>query len=182
MQDALDKIMRCGQTTIVVAHRLSTVRNASRIAVVAGGVIQEIGTWEDLMSRQGGLFRRMSQFQSLNGDHKININSILAQAKSESKMSPKKCLGHTPGALDDLGNKQSSGEGSSKMNNSKRARLLAKDDIRYLAAGSFGALLAGVGFPAAGVRHILNRNAIFLLCFAHLQYHFPLLGAIWVSH
>ena len=37
------------------------------------------------------------------------------------------------------------------MKNSKRARLLAKDDVGILDVGCVGALLAGLGFPASGV-------------------------------
>lgn len=52
IQEALDEL-RAGRTTIVVAHRLSTVRNADRIAVVDDGVIAEQGTHNELMERNG---------------------------------------------------------------------------------------------------------------------------------
>ena len=42
-----------GRTTIVIAHRLSTVRRADRIIVLADGRIKESGTHEDLVVRRG---------------------------------------------------------------------------------------------------------------------------------
>jgi ATP-binding cassette subfamily B protein len=58
---ALDEVMR-NRTTFVIAHRLSTVRNASRILVFDMGRIIESGTFDDLV-RAGGRFARLAQTQ-----------------------------------------------------------------------------------------------------------------------
>jgi subfamily B ATP-binding cassette protein MsbA len=52
VQRALENLME-GRTTIVIAHRLSTVRRADRIVVLAGGRIRESGTHEELVLRRG---------------------------------------------------------------------------------------------------------------------------------
>jgi subfamily B ATP-binding cassette protein MsbA len=51
VQDALDNLMT-RRTTVVVAHRLSTIRRADRIVVLVGGKIAEQGTHEELMARK----------------------------------------------------------------------------------------------------------------------------------
>ena len=63
VQDAFDKLMR-GKTSFVVAHRLSTVRNASLILVMKDGKITEQGTHDELLAR-GGFYNKLynSQFQ-----------------------------------------------------------------------------------------------------------------------
>jgi ABC-type multidrug transport system fused ATPase/permease subunit len=52
VQDALDAA-RKGRTTVVVAHRLSTIKDADAIAVMARGRVAEIGTHAELMAKQG---------------------------------------------------------------------------------------------------------------------------------
>jgi ATP-binding cassette subfamily B protein len=58
---ALDEVMK-GRTTFVIAHRLSTVRNADRIFVFHGGRIIERGTF-DVLVQQGGYFARLAAAQ-----------------------------------------------------------------------------------------------------------------------
>jgi len=58
---ALDEVMR-GRTTFVIAHRLATIRDASRILVFRHGRIAESGTFEEL-KRRGGFFAELVQAQ-----------------------------------------------------------------------------------------------------------------------
>jgi ABC-type multidrug transport system fused ATPase/permease subunit len=61
VQTALERLMR-GRTTLVIAHRLSTVRAADRLVVLADGRIAEEGT-HDALIEAGGLYARLSDRQ-----------------------------------------------------------------------------------------------------------------------
>jgi len=61
--DALDRLME-GKTSIVIAHRLSTIRRASCIYVVDRGGIAESGTHDELLQREGGVYRKLHEIQS----------------------------------------------------------------------------------------------------------------------
>lgn len=63
VQAALERLMS-GRATILIAHRLSTVRGADRIYVIEGGKIAETGTHSELMG-QGGLYQRLAKSQNL---------------------------------------------------------------------------------------------------------------------
>nr|CAB3474118.1 unnamed protein product [Digitaria exilis] len=63
VQHALDQASM-GRTTLVVAHKLSTVKNADQIAVVDGGRIAEIGTHDELISK-GGPYSRLVKLQKM---------------------------------------------------------------------------------------------------------------------
>lgn len=61
IQNALDELCQ-GRTTIVVAHRLSTIKNADEIAVITKGRIAEKGSHEELLA-QGGIYKGLYESQ-----------------------------------------------------------------------------------------------------------------------
>ena len=65
IQRAFDELAK-GRTTLIIAHRLSTVRKASRILVVRDGVISEEGTHQELIARDGD-YAQLYRTQNLHG-------------------------------------------------------------------------------------------------------------------
>ncbi len=61
VKDALERLMK-GRTTLIIAHRLSTVASADRVLVLEGGQVVQSGTHAALMA-QGGLYRRLVERQ-----------------------------------------------------------------------------------------------------------------------
>ncbi|MBP6031527.1 MAG: ATP-binding cassette domain-containing protein [Sphingobium sp.] len=66
VQKAVERLMQ-GRTTIMIAHRLSTVRAADRIIVMDQGTIAEQGTHDQLI-QQGGLYARLASAQTMDSD------------------------------------------------------------------------------------------------------------------
>ena len=64
VQQALGELMK-HRTVLVIAHRLATVKHADRVVVVHEGKLAEIGTHDELMTREDGIYRRLAQLQSL---------------------------------------------------------------------------------------------------------------------
>ena len=56
VQEALDRVMK-GRTTIVIAHRLTTIRNADRSCVMDAGRVGEVGTHDELLDKNGAYAR-----------------------------------------------------------------------------------------------------------------------------
>ena len=75
VQEALDKILEeeTNMTTLIVAHRLSTVKNADCIVVVCDGRVVEKGTHPQLLA-QNGLYKKLALAQS--SDHQVEDDSF----------------------------------------------------------------------------------------------------------
>ena len=64
IQDALEQMME-GRTTIMVAHRLSTIQHADKIIVMHKGQIREEGTHQELLN-QDGIYKKLYELQRYN--------------------------------------------------------------------------------------------------------------------
>lgn len=63
IQEALERLV-AGRTTFAIAHRLSTLKNADRLLVLERGRIVEVGTHEDLLSKEEGVYRNLVNMQT----------------------------------------------------------------------------------------------------------------------
>lgn len=91
VQEALDRLM-VGRTTVVVAHRLSTIKNADMIAVVQQGVVVETGAHEELLAKgETGAYAELVKLQEAAGMNKpsearpdqVETAQIMSQPRQE---------------------------------------------------------------------------------------------------
>eukprot|EP00117_Sycon_ciliatum_P002774 scpid23728/ scgid7858/ Multidrug resistance protein 1A; ATP-binding cassette sub-family B member 1A; MDR1A; Multidrug resistance protein 3; P-glycoprotein 3 len=86
VQEALDKA-RLGRTTVVIAHRLSTVRNADLIVAIDNGEVNEIGTHDELMTAKGIYYTL------------VTMQTFLTEARPETLEDSELALGSLAGEV-----------------------------------------------------------------------------------
>jgi len=82
IQEAMERLM-AGRTSIVIAHRLSTVRMLDRILVFEHGEVTEEGTHEELVRRKDGMYKRLFERQALG----LVVNEQEAEFDDEADLS-----------------------------------------------------------------------------------------------
>ena len=70
VQGALSRLLK-GKTVLVIAHRMRTVQSADKIVVLADGKVVEQGAPTELLARENGMFRRMTQLQAASAGWKV---------------------------------------------------------------------------------------------------------------
>jgi ATP-binding cassette subfamily B protein len=83
IQKALDNLVR-GRTTIAIAHRLSTLRDANRLVVLDRGSVVEVGSHDQLMAAEGHYYR-LYQAQARNVDSEDQLHRLELDAKDEGE-------------------------------------------------------------------------------------------------
>jgi ATP-binding cassette subfamily B (MDR/TAP) protein 1 len=83
VQEALGKAMK-SRTTVVIAHRLNTIKNADKIAVFKGGKVMELGTHEELLVNETGLYTKLVNSQNLNTATYVKRLSHLTDRRSKA--------------------------------------------------------------------------------------------------
>ncbi|XP_050378891.1 ABC transporter B family member 2-like [Argentina anserina] len=163
VQEALDRAM-VGRTTVVVAHRLSTVRNADIIAVVQEGKIVETGSHEELISDPNGVYAALVHLQetaslqrpstfgpSLGRPLSLRYSRELSRTTASfgaSFRSDKESLGRPGG---------DGTEFKSRHISASKLYSMVRTDWHYGVMGTIGALIAGAQMPlfALGVSQAL---------------------------
>ncbi|CAH2063122.1 unnamed protein product [Thlaspi arvense] len=177
VQEALDRIM-VNRTTVVVAHRLSTVRNADMIAVIHQGKIVEKGSHSELLKDPEGAYAQLIRLQEENrksedptDEKKISMESMKRSSlrksslsRSLSKRSSSFSMFGFPAGIDTNNeSKPEQGEASTtkikeeekttehKKVSFLRVAALNKPEIPMLILGSIAAVLNGVILPIFGI-------------------------------
>lgn len=146
VQKALDNIMSDSKlVTVVIAHRLSTIRGATKIAYIDKGKVREIGSYEELMAKPDGLYKRLEALQTL--DEGIDLKNILG-----NKIVYGSVVQPLPTKHGNKGNE----EGKMKRKDAweydqelvklctQKAQQLARGEIPLLMYGGIGAMLNGI--------------------------------------
>lgn len=165
VQQALDKIMS-HRTTIVVAHRLSTIRDVDAIIVLKNGQVVEIGNHSELISKQGE-YATLVSMQATEQVETSTFGAILSRSQS-SKVSSFRELSSSHGYQEDLKsnsmrepeprNQKLSSPNSTPTPSMWELLKLNAPEWPYAVLGSVGAILAGMEAPlfALGITHILT--------------------------
>ncbi|XP_073224373.1 ABC transporter B family member 9-like [Cicer arietinum] len=179
VQEALEKVM-FKRTTVVVAHRLTTIRNADTIAVVHQGKIVEKGAHDELIKDEGGAYSQLIRLQEGEKEAKVNqnseadksshiLNSNMARS-SNQRISFVKSISQRSSGIHSLSRRFSfphlSGvqteepnieegelDNKKKLKNVSIRRLvkLNKPEVPVLILGSIAAIVNGVVFPIFGL-------------------------------
>ncbi|KAG8370995.1 hypothetical protein BUALT_Bualt13G0041100 [Buddleja alternifolia] len=186
VQDALDRVMM-NKTMIIVAHRLSTVKNADSIVVVHQGKIAEKGSHSELIRNPKGAYTKLIKLQELNNEtaqSSINADSrSINQRSSESGNSSRRSFSMligVPASATTYTETQTLPSSKSKLNHHKvslyRLAYLNKPEIPELILGSLAAIINGTILPLFGLLfssiiktfyeppHELSKNSKFWAC------------------
>ncbi|XP_021353533.1 multidrug resistance protein 1-like isoform X2 [Mizuhopecten yessoensis] len=143
VQEALDKA-RAGRTTLVVAHRLTTIKTADTIAGFKDGVIAERGTHDQLMQK-GGIYSTLVKLQtkSSGGD-----NNLLEKATDTGNK-----IHHTVGGIDADAGKDDAEKEEEIKNKGSFGRIMRMNapEWYFIIIGCIGSIMFGAVQPAFAV-------------------------------
>ncbi|KAL1338032.1 hypothetical protein HN51_032721 [Arachis hypogaea] len=142
VQEALDKAA-VGRTTVIIAHRLSTVQNADLIAVVQNGKVVEIGPHQTLIQNDAGIYTSLVRLQASKNNNEQDDTVVLPPPTHPSSISNKDIHNTSSRRLSQVSR-------SSSANSVARVASCAGDDHdveeivedNNFAVPSFGRLLA----------------------------------------
>nr|UOU03320.1 ATP-binding cassette subfamily B1-2 [Brachionus rubens] len=157
VQEALDKA-RMGRTTIIVAHRLSTIKNADLIYVLDKGVIGEFGTHEELMAKESIYFKLVKTQETGSVDDHDNLNTKQKKTKDLIEKNEEINLKKDDDSTED--NKKSEKLPEPSL---VRAFYLNKPEWGYIAIGCLASFVSGAVQPAFSI--VFSKViSVFQLC------------------
>ena len=155
VQEALD-LASVGRTTIVVAHRLSTIRNADMIAVMQYGEVKELGSHDELIADENGMYSSLVRLQqtreSKEADQVSGTGSTSAAGQSSShSMSRILSAGSRSSSARSFGDAGDAGnceEPKLPLPSFRRLLMLNAPEWRQALMGSLSAIVFGGIQPA----------------------------------
>lgn len=146
MQGALDNLMD-GRTVLVVAHRLSTIRNADNILVFQRGEVIEQGKHTDLVQIEGGYYRELVAKQMVGGAESDQGASSNAGEKSASLDKVELASEVKKGEIKEGVLTEEQKEAAKKGKYVSRSFALNRPELPYTVIGTLGAMMNGSVFP-----------------------------------
>ncbi|VAI56739.1 unnamed protein product [Triticum turgidum subsp. durum] len=155
VQEALD-LASVGRTTIVVAHRLSTIRNADMIAVMQYGEVKELGSHEELIADENGLYSSLVRLQQTRESNEVDevsgagSTSAVGQSSSHSMSRRFSAASRSSSArsLGDAGDADHTEEPKLPLPSFRRLLMLNAPEWRQALMGGFSAIVFGGIQPA----------------------------------
>ena len=159
MQQALDNVME-KRTTLVVAHRLSTIRNVDKIVVLRNGQVVETGSHSDLLSRGGDYASLVNVQETEPQENPRSIMSETGKSQAGSSSSRRASSSRRTSSFREVQektDKDSNGEDLSSSSTIWELIKLNAPEWPYALLGSIGAVLAGAQTPlfSMGIAYVL---------------------------
>ena len=153
VQAALDRL-HSGRTTLVIAHRLSTVRNADKIVAMEGGAVKEVGTHAELMAQEGLYFSLVNR--QMAGKDQQPEDGEEEEVLENGFVSPKKEKIFSKQVSKQVSIKENKSEDMNSVSRQSRGtlirRLMAKNkpEWLYIIVGCIFSMLFGALTPLFG--------------------------------
>lgn len=160
VQEALE-VASAGRTTITIAHRLSTVKNADTISVIDSGTVVESGTHDSLLSIDCGVYKNLVESQNIQGQTITEDNTIESVEASISAAQSKTIDSVSKTAHGDKDNIEDGEEPTVDSGVLRRTFLLNIGELPFIILGLIGSAMAGASFPVLAVAFARSTAALF---------------------
>ncbi|KAK4234193.1 Leptomycin B resistance protein pmd1 [Achaetomium macrosporum] len=161
IQGAVENVASEGTRTVVsIAHRLATVRNADWVVVLEGGRVVEEGPYEELMGREGGVFRGMVGLQNLDNsdleDGEKDVRLGEEKREGDERVVEKASLEDKERGVEEETVKEKEEEGvkaedAGWASVSRSLGRLVRPSLAWLVLALFAAVIVGGTFSGSGL-------------------------------
>ncbi|CAF1450737.1 unnamed protein product [Rotaria sordida] len=164
VQEALDRARKC-RTTIVIAHRLNTIRNAHQIYVLDNGCVIEQGNHETLITKDGGKYQAMVKRQQMEriDDGDDDMMSIQKATEEEEKSIFEYSRSHSDSRIIDVNKYTAFAIAGSKLTQRIRSKAFAcllRQEVAYYERpeNSSGTICARLSSDALAVQEMASTR------------------------